>query len=114
MLFSNNIWLTIKKSFPVSKRIWVSKRRTHTCSPFVNTHRLFYCAHKLVEPYPERGISWFAVGCYYLVVGRYDTARRYFMKSTQVQPRFAPAWLGFGHASVTCACHTHTDGVCWW
>ena len=23
---------------------------------------LFYCAHKLVEAYPDRGLSWFAVG----------------------------------------------------
>ena len=43
-------------------------------------------------------MAWFAVGCYYQAIGRYDSARQYFGKATAVDPSFAPAWLGFGHS----------------
>jgi len=39
---------------------------------------LFYVAHQLVEYYPNHEISWFAVGCYYLLIGQSSEARRYF------------------------------------
>ena len=38
---------------------------------------LFYLAHKLVDRYPSKPIAWFAVGCYYLLIGKNDPARRY-------------------------------------
>ena len=53
---------------------------------------------RLVEEYPDRAVSWFGVACYYLCIGRYENARRYFGKATTVDASFAPAWLGFGHA----------------
>ena len=59
---------------------------------------LFYCAHRLVDAYPKAAVSWFAVGCYYLLVHKSDTAQRYFHRSAKLDPRFAPAWLGFGNA----------------
>ncbi|MEO0324529.1 MAG: hypothetical protein AAF447_16320 [Myxococcota bacterium] len=62
------------------------------------SHELFYCAHELVKSYPKRAASWFAVGCYYLLVGKNDAAQRYFHKSAKTCPRFAPAWIGFGNA----------------
>lgn len=61
-------------------------------------HELFYCAHELVKAYPKNAASWFAVGCYYLLVGKNDAAQRYFHKSAKLAPRFAPAWIGFGNA----------------
>ncbi|KAH8053745.1 hypothetical protein JL722_9220 [Aureococcus anophagefferens] len=61
-------------------------------------HELFYCAHELVRAYPKHAASWFAVGCYYLLVGKNDAAQRYFHKSAKLAPRFAPAWIGFGNA----------------
>ncbi|KAK9905515.1 hypothetical protein WJX75_001308 [Coccomyxa subellipsoidea] len=61
-------------------------------------NELFLRAHKLVEEYPDRAVSWFGVACYYLCIGRYENARRYFGKATTVDASFAPAWLGFGHA----------------
>ncbi|XXQ37036.1 Tetratricopeptide repeat [Plasmodiophora brassicae] len=59
---------------------------------------LFYCAHQLVESYPNKAIAWFAVACYYYLIGKYDIARRYFSKSTSVDGHFVSSWVGFGHA----------------
>ena len=59
---------------------------------------LFQIAHQLVDAYPTKAVSWFAVGCYYYVVKKYDVARRYFNKATTLEPQFAPAWLGYGNA----------------
>ena len=56
------------------------------------------CVCRLVEEYPEHVVAWFAVGCYYQSIGRYDSARQYFGKATAMDPSFAPAWLGFGHS----------------
>lgn len=53
---------------------------------------------RLAEEYPDRAIAWFAVGCYYLCAGQYESARRFFGKATALDASFAPAWLGFGHA----------------
>ncbi|ETW02322.1 hypothetical protein, variant 1 [Aphanomyces invadans] len=58
---------------------------------------LFHFAHDMVAKYPTKATSWYTVGCYYLAVGNLDAAQRFFHKATNVQPQFAPAWLGFGH-----------------
>ncbi|XP_031573394.1 cell division cycle protein 16 homolog [Actinia tenebrosa] len=59
---------------------------------------LFYFAHKLVDNYPQKAVSWYAVGCYYYLIEKYEQARRYFSKSTAIERVFGPAWLGFGHS----------------
>lgn len=59
---------------------------------------LFYMAHKLVDSYPEKPISWFAVGCYYYLIGKNDSARKFFGRASQLDIHFGPAWLGFGHS----------------
>ena len=61
-------------------------------------HELFGAAHELARAYPLRACSWFAVGCYYLLVGKNDQAQRHFHKACRLAPRFAPAWVGFGNA----------------
>ena len=61
-------------------------------------NELFARAHELVEEYPRRAVSWFAVGCYYYCVRRFDAARRFFSKATALDGAFVPAWIGFGHA----------------
>ena len=38
---------------------------------------LFYLAHNLVDIYPGKAVSWFAVGCYYMLVSKHETARRF-------------------------------------
>ncbi|GLG97739.1 Cell division cycle protein 16, partial [Gryllus bimaculatus] len=61
-------------------------------------NKLFYLAHRLVDLYPEMAISWFAVGCYYYVIGKSDPARRYLSKATTLDRLFGPAWLAYGHS----------------
>jgi anaphase-promoting complex subunit 6 len=59
---------------------------------------LFYVAHQAVQAFAKHPISWYAVACYYLLQGRLDLARSFFAKSTEIDPRFVPSWIGFGHA----------------
>lgn len=59
---------------------------------------LFYIAHKLVDLYPDQAISWYAVGCYYDIIGKSDPARRYLSKATTLNRLFGPAWLAYGHS----------------
>ncbi|XP_052869462.1 cell division cycle protein 16 homolog [Anopheles cruzii] len=61
-------------------------------------NRLFYVAHKLVDFYPDDAISWYAVGCYYDLIGKSDPARRYLSKATTLDRLFGPAWLAYGHS----------------
>ena len=59
---------------------------------------LLYLAHQLADTNPKRPESWFAVGCYYLLIRKTSVAQSYFEKSTSVDPHFAPAWIGYGNA----------------
>jgi len=45
-------------------------------------------------------VSWFAVGCYYLLsgTGKQELARRYLSKSTSLNRVFGPSWLAYGHS----------------
>ncbi|EDW43313.1 GM26497 [Drosophila sechellia] len=61
-------------------------------------NRLFYVAHKLVDRYPDKAISWYAVGCYYDMIGKSDPARRYLSKATALDRLYGPAWLAYGHS----------------
>ncbi|KAL6538302.1 Cell division cycle protein 16 [Orobanche gracilis] len=62
-----------------------------------------------------RALSWFAVGCYYYCIKKYDQSRRYFSigalfylivsthlgrkaKATSLDGTFAPGWIGYGNA----------------
>tara|TARA_B110001452_G_scaffold95437_1_gene78866 strand:- start:729 stop:953 length:225 start_codon:yes stop_codon:yes gene_type:complete len=50
----------------------------HVCA-MVHLHlhaELFYLAHMLVEEYPQRAVSWFAVGSYYHLIADYESVRR--------------------------------------
>lgn len=60
--------------------------------------QLFDLAHQLVDLYPESAVSWFAVGCYYLVINKVEPARRYLSKATSLDNVFGPAWLVYGHS----------------
>ena len=61
------------------------------------TGDLYFLAHKLVSSNPNLGISWFAVGCYYFYIKKYETARKFFQKSNSLDKHFAPGWIAFGH-----------------
>jgi anaphase-promoting complex subunit 6 len=71
------------KALPVYLAVTVELRKKN---------ELFICAHKLVEEYPEKPIAWFAVGCYYYCVRKFDAARRFFSKATALDPGFVQAW----------------------
>jgi anaphase-promoting complex subunit 6 len=58
---------------------------------------LFLLAHDLADSNPSEPCSWFAVGAYYLSINHIAEARRYFSKSSMMDPHFGPAWIGFAH-----------------
>uniref|UniRef100_A0A3P8S0K2 Cell division cycle 16 homolog (S. cerevisiae) n=1 Tax=Amphiprion percula TaxID=161767 RepID=A0A3P8S0K2_AMPPE len=63
------------------------------------SNELFYLSHKLVDLYPNNPVSWFAVGCYYLMVGhKNEHARRYLSKATTLERTYGPAWIAYGHS----------------
>ncbi|CAL1530230.1 unnamed protein product [Lymnaea stagnalis] len=62
-----------------------------------NSNALFYLAHKLVDYYPDKSISWFAVGCYYMLTENFLPARWFLSKATNLERAHGPSWLAFGH-----------------
>uniref|UniRef100_A0A0E0NS52 Uncharacterized protein n=1 Tax=Oryza rufipogon TaxID=4529 RepID=A0A0E0NS52_ORYRU len=63
-----------------------------------HSNDLYILACNLVKDYPQKALSWFAVGCYYYCIKKYDQARRYFGKATGLDGTFPPAWIGTGIA----------------
>jgi anaphase-promoting complex subunit 6 len=61
-------------------------------------NQLFFTGHHLVDTYPKKAVSWYAVGCYYFLLRKHDVARRYFSKCHALDAYFAPGWIGCGHA----------------
>lgn len=62
------------------------------------SNELYLMACNLVKDYPQKALSWFAVGCYYFCIKKFDQSRRYFSKATSLDGTFAPAWIGYGNA----------------
>jgi anaphase-promoting complex subunit 6 len=58
---------------------------------------LFLVSHDLADNHPEEPCTWLAVGVYYLAINKVAEARRYFSKSSMMDPHFGPAWIGFAH-----------------
>ena len=61
------------------------------------SNALFYMAHKLVDYYPDKSLSWFAVGCYYMLTENFIPARWYLSKATTLERAHGPSWLAYGH-----------------
>lgn len=59
---------------------------------------LFQAAHAAVEAAPKDAMSWYAVGCYYICLGKFASAVRHLTKSIQFDASFAPAWMALSHA----------------
>ncbi|XP_053605725.1 cell division cycle protein 16 homolog [Plodia interpunctella] len=59
---------------------------------------LFSFAHTLVDAYPQEWTSWFAVGCYYYLIGKSEFARRYLSKAKSLEPGAGCVWLLYGHS----------------
>eukprot|EP01094_Clydonella_sp_ATCC50884_P026826 TRINITY_DN7481_c0_g1_i1.p1 TRINITY_DN7481_c0_g1~~TRINITY_DN7481_c0_g1_i1.p1 ORF type:complete len:565 (+),score=148.00 TRINITY_DN7481_c0_g1_i1:92-1786(+) len=64
-------------------------------------NELFRLAHSLVDAHPKNCVSWYAVGCYYLVLGEKESAQKYLNKCTSMNGQFAEGWLVYGHAFST-------------
>ncbi|KAF8632216.1 hypothetical protein AX15_001974 [Amanita polypyramis BW_CC] len=69
--------------------------------------KLFILAHEMVDREPENPISWYTVGVWYLSGGKWTQARQYFSKTSLMDPRFAPAWIAFGHTFAFEGEHDH-------
>ncbi|KAF5728257.1 anaphase-promoting complex subunit 6 [Tripterygium wilfordii] len=63
-----------------------------------HSNELYLMACNLVKDYPQKALSWFAVGCYYSCIKKYEQSRRYFSKATSIDGTFLPAWIGYGNA----------------
>ncbi|KAE9126909.1 Anaphase-promoting complex subunit 6 [Phytophthora fragariae] len=59
---------------------------------------LYHYAHQMVDVYPTKASAWYTVGCYYLLIQKYEAAQRYFHKATSLESTYAPAWIGFGNS----------------
>lgn len=58
---------------------------------------LFYLGHELVNSFPKKPMSWYAVGCYYWCCNKYDLAQKNLLKATKLDKRFSRAWVLLGH-----------------
>ncbi|XP_047307026.1 anaphase-promoting complex subunit 6 isoform X2 [Impatiens glandulifera] len=63
-----------------------------------HSNELYLMSCNLVKDYPQKALSWFAVGCYYYCIKKYDQSRRHFSKATTFDVTFPPAWIGCGNA----------------
>ncbi|KAF0694440.1 Aste57867_14695 [Aphanomyces stellatus] len=98
--------LDTEKAYAICKSIREEAPCDYNCIPvYVSTmvqlekkSELFHFAHQMVDTYPKKAAAWYAVGCYYLLIGNFEAAQRFFHKATNLEPHFAPAWIGFGHA----------------
>ncbi|EFR00925.1 hypothetical protein MGYG_03928 [Nannizzia gypsea CBS 118893] len=61
------------------------------------TNALFLLAHTLSDNVPDEPYTYLAIGVYYLSVSKIAEARRFFSKSSLLDPHSAPAWIGFAH-----------------
>ncbi|SSD58721.1 related to Anaphase-promoting complex subunit cut9 [Saccharomycodes ludwigii] len=60
-------------------------------------NKLFQISHKLAEDCSKNGVSWYSVGVYYLSTNKITEARKYFSKSSILDPNLCCSWIGFGH-----------------
>jgi anaphase-promoting complex subunit 6 len=57
---------------------------------------LFYLSHELVESYPKKPLTWYAVGCYYWCCKKLELAHKFFLRATKLDKSFALAWVAVG------------------
>ena len=66
------------------------------CVQKSKVEELFSLAHRLVNYFPQKPLSWYCVACYYLSVKKHQEARKYLTKAITLNPNFPPAHLAFG------------------
>ena len=62
------------------------------------SNELFVLAHDLVDKFPQKAFSFYAIATYYFTIGKYLEARNYYSKATMMDPNFGAAWIGFAHS----------------
>lgn len=93
-------------AYECSKKLIENDRYQQECLPIYlscmvykkQKSDLFLLSHQLVENNPNSALSWYAVGCYYMCIQKYELARKYFLKSSGLEKRFLPAYMGLAHS----------------
>ncbi len=57
---------------------------------------LFTLGHRLVNSFPGSALSWYVVGCYYIIIDKHQNARKYLTKCVSLEPNFGHAHIAFG------------------
>ena len=57
---------------------------------------LFTLGHRLVNSFPGSALSWYVVGCYYIIIEKHQNARKYLTKCVSLEPNFGHAHIAFG------------------
>lgn len=60
-------------------------------------NKLFLRAHQLADNHPTHSLTWFAIGTYYLSIGKVLEARKFFGKANMLNPNICQGWIGFAH-----------------
>jgi anaphase-promoting complex subunit 6 len=59
---------------------------------------LYSLSYKLANNCGEKYISWYAVGCYYYSIKKYEMSRKYFLKCNQLNKNFPEGWIALGNS----------------
>lgn len=62
--------------------------------------QLFFTAHQLADQAPSSALAWHALGCYNLLLTRFEHAWKLFNKAAQAEPSNAIHWVGMGNAAA--------------
>ena len=71
------------------------------CSCMIELNKvgeLYSLAYKLANNCGDKYISWYAVGCYYYIIKKYDLSRKYFLKCNQLNKNFPEGWIALGNS----------------
>ena len=59
---------------------------------------LYSLAYKLGNNCNDKFIPWYAVGCYYYAIKKYEISRKYFLKCNQLNKNFPEGWVALGNS----------------
>ena len=71
------------------------------CSCMIELNKvgeLYSLAYKLANNCGDKFISWYAVGCYYYSIKKFDLSRKYFLKCNQLNKNFPDSWFALGNS----------------
>ena len=71
------------------------------CSTLIELNKivdLYSLAYKLGNNCTDKFIPWYAVGCYYYSIKKYEISRKYFIKCNQLNKNFPDSWLALGNS----------------